>query len=39
MEANARSQQYLTPAKEKAMVDFVLEMSDLRIEQCQLTGL
>jgi hypothetical protein len=39
MEANAQSQQYLTPAEEKVMVDFVLQMSDLRIEQCQLTGL
>jgi hypothetical protein len=39
MEANAQSQQYLTPAEEKAMIDFVLQMSDLRIEHCQLTGL
>jgi hypothetical protein len=29
MAAKAESQQYLTPAEEKAMVDFVLQMSDL----------
>ena len=29
MQAKAQSQQYLTPAEEKAMVDFVLQMSDL----------
>lgn len=29
MEAKAVSQQYLTPAEEKAMVDFVLQMADL----------
>lgn len=31
MEAKAQSQQYLTPSEEKAMVDFVLQMSDLGI--------
>jgi hypothetical protein len=29
IEAKAQSQQYLTPFEEKAMVDFVLQMSDL----------
>jgi hypothetical protein len=29
IEAKAQSQQYLTPAEEKAMVDFVLQMSTL----------
>jgi hypothetical protein len=29
IEAKAQSQQYLTPAEEKAMVDFVLQMSAL----------
>ena len=34
LEAKAQSQQYLTPSEEKAMVDLVLQMSDLGTPVC-----